>query len=1218
MKTPYSPLAALAALMAVALPSWGTTLVLPTDEQLIGKSPLIVTARVLASRAVDVDGGIWTETHLAVTETLRGAAPDVLTVREPGGTLGNRTTVIFGSAEYAPGETVLAFLTETPRGDHQTVDLLIGKFTEHHDHQGARVWVRDLDAAGVHVLDQSLEVATIDRRVQRDAARFEVFIRDAVEGRPGLPDYFVAVTREDEVVRPHFRLIDPPTIYRWFDFEEGRSVSWKSLGAQTGYSDGGTKELKDGIGSWSGYAKALIRYSYAGAGTGEPGGLTTSNGVNEVLFGDPKQEIPGSWNGNGVVGTGGFNLVNGPRNWTSTFGADAAHPQGSFQAFGITEGNLVIQNGVAPNRGITSSGLAEILAHELGHTLGFGHSADASALMYATLESNGPELRSDDELAARWLYPGSSTPPPPPTPPIAPTDLRVTTLTPELVQIRWKDNSVDETAQTIWFEPSGESLRRFGDIPANVTSANLTGLTEGRSYRFYVTAKNAAGESQLSNQIEVVIPLAQLLAAFTIAPPDGMAGITTFSFYDSSKGGVTSREWTFGDGSGSTATNPSHLYQQPGEFEVKLTVRNVAGHESTAIRTLTVGAAPLFESDFSWSPSAPLPGQTVEFTDQSAGSPTSWEWSFGDGTGSSDRHPKKAFPIGEWNVRLAISNGLQHSVIERKVVVTSGSGGGAALSAEFEMSNGRPRIGEAVEFTDRTSGEPDGWDWDFGDGGTSSSRSPSHHYSAAGTYTIVLTASRGEEQSLRIRSLIVREASHPFRSVVPASAQTAGEGGTDWRTELTIHNAGPLAADVSLSYLPDPGLERRTHVLTIPAGATQTWSRALPELFDLSVGRGAIAIDAVTDDETPSLKISSRTYTASSAGTFGQFVPSVPEAGAGPLLWLTGLDSNRSFRTNIGWTNPGPAAVRGTFRLSDSAGADLGSREMELPPFSFGQSSISALFPFLESQEKSGLTLSLASEGGRILGYASVIDRLSHDPIFLPATAVPAGGLLIVPAVGRTAGAAGTDWRSEVHAFNPTTNAMTLRMRFLGAGKDNRLAPAKMLDLAPRRGARIDDVMEWLGIETGTGALEISWSAGNGGPVVSSRTYTKQPGGGTFGQSIDPVPTTRLRLESVVTGLRSDSEYRTNIGLVNGSEQELDVVVTAVDEEGEHLAESFVSLAPLSQIQLALAKLFPSLADPETLGTFTLIARAVDRVALIAYGSVVDRKSGDPIYIAGE
>lgn len=1216
--------AVLASIFCALAPALATTIVLPSDDRLIEKSPLIVVATVGSSAPVEIEGSIRTETVLHIEQTLKGSAPASVMVYEPGGKVGERLSIVFGTPEYTPGERVLAFLTPAPEGGYRTVDLLTGKFSERPGGESGPVWHRELSVPNVQILDTLHAPSAASRARFRDAREFENYIRGRVAGEQPLPAYVGSdeARFSEGTVEADFTLISEPTVYRWFAFDQGTTVAWRSHGTQPDYNGGGVSELNSGMNAWAGYSGARILYTYAGTASGQPGGLTSSNGINEILFNDPKNEIAGKWDGqSGVVGTGGFNVISGPRSWTSPFAADAAHPQGAMNAYEILEGNLVIQDGVSPKAGIPSHQLAEILAHELGHTLGFGHSTDSSALMYASLVGLGPSLRSDDQLAARWLYPGNSGGGgvPAPTVPASPTELKVYSLSPDTVQIRWKDNATNETLQSVWFKPSGESYKKLGDAPPNAVQANLVGLSQGRTYRVYVTARNDAGESLPSNEIEFTVPLPQLEAAFSVAPPSGTAGLTTFSFSDQSKGPVSSRTWTFGDGSSSALAHPSHLYSQPGTFQVTLIVKDSGGKSSTASKSVSVAPAPLFVADFTWSPSPGVAGQALQFSDLSVGSPTSWTWTFGDGSSSEQRHPMKTFAApGTYAVALTVSNGLQTSRLDRSVSIVSGSGGAQEVAAEFDISTSSPFAGQSVTFTDRSSGAPDAWSWDFGDGSKSTSQSPAHTWSSPGTFVVTLLASRGGISSTRTRSIIVREAADTVRMLLPVSAETAGAGGTSWRTELTLYNAGFAAANLTLTYLPDSGVAGATAQHTIAARSSLTWARALSELFGVVNGRGGILIDAVSDAETPRLNASSRTFTDGEVGTFGQFVPAVEFDTTPPAtLWLTGLEASANFRTNIGWANAEEAPLRVTLKLWDSSGANLGSRDVDIPSRSFNQQALSALFPFLSSQSRAGLTLSIATGGKPLAVYGSVVDQRSQDPTFLIASAAPDGGRMIIPAVGRTAGAGGTYWRSDLSLFNPTANSIALHVRYLAAGSDNRTSAAQSLAVSPSRGIVVTDVNEWLGVGNGTGALEITWPSGVGGPIVTSRTYTTDEQGGTFGQSIGPVSQNEFRGEAVIPGLRSDASFRANIGFVNGGVSHLGLTVQAIAADGRPLAETFVTLPPLSQIQVPFAGLFQALENPENAGTVTVVAHSTGDPDLFLYGSVVDRASGDPIFIAG-
>ncbi|MGH9457519.1 MAG: PKD domain-containing protein [Thermoanaerobaculia bacterium] len=1198
-------------LTLLAAPALAATIVVPSDARLVEKSEIVVVGRVTSVEQVEIDGAIRTEARITVERTLKGAPAPTVTVREIGGRLGDRITVLFGTPEYIEGERVLAFLAHAEDGSFRTVDLLVGKFSEERRGE-AVVWTRDLEESGARLLGE----AAADVAAARDAAAFEEWIRDRAAGLDPPATYFL--DRGDRTsVTSDFSLIAEPEIYRWFAFEDGGTVAWRSAGTQSGYAGGGVGELQTGMSVWTSYASAHIQYAYTGPTT-TTGGLDAPNGMNEVVFSDPNGEIAGSWNGtDGVLATGGFNAVSGPRAWTAPFAGGPGHQAGPRQAYAILEGSIVVQDGVSSSSGISSGMLAEVMAHEFGHTLGFGHSSDPTALMYASLQNIGAFLRNDDQTAARWLYPSSgAAPPEPPVVPAAPSNLAVVELGPDSAQINWKDNATDETAQILYVRPAGGAFAKFTEVGANVTTANLS-LEGGRTYSIRVTARNAAGESAPSNTIDVQVPLPPLEAAFSLAPPTGTAGITTFSFYDQSTGRIASRQWSFGDGGGSTLTNPTHLYQQPGSFQVRLTIRGIDGKEAVAERAVLVAAPPLFVADFAWEPGQVLAGTPVRFEDQSAGSPISWSWTFGDGTSSTEQNPTKTFDApGIYRVGLSIGNGVQTSLATRDVTVLAGAGGEPPVTAEFDATTFQPRAGQTVHFTDRSTGSPSAWSWDFGDGAKSTLQSPSHSWTSPGTYLVTLVAARGGISSTRTRVVHVREASAAYHGIVPAAAQTPGAAGSEWRTDLALHNAGSEAADVTVRYIPDPGVAAATRTIRIPAKSTLSWTYALQSIFGLASGRGALAIDATASSETPELHVSSRTYTASGDATYGQFVPAVDPPTNATTLWLTGIESTAAFRTNIGWTNPSERTVRARLRMWDASGADLGSRDLDLAPSSFGQLPLATIYDFLATQPRSGLTLRITTDGEGIVAYASLVDQRTNDPTFLLARELPSGDRLVVPAVAKTPGAGGTFWRTDLALFNPASTLMQVRVRLLESGLDNRFAPWKEIAISPSRGVTIADLYGWLGRGSGTGALEIAWSGAANGPVVTSRTYTTRASdGGTFGQAVPAIALDDPETSLVIAGLRSDARFRANVGFVSHADVPTGVSIQAIAPDGTPLAESFVPLAPRTHLQMPLASLFPSLPNADTIGEVTLVARPSGDPSILLYGSVVDRASGDPVFI---
>jgi len=143
--------------------------------------------------------------------------------------------------------------------------------------------------------------------------------------------------------------------------------------------------------------------------------------------------------------------------------------------------------------------------------------------------------------------------------------------------------------------------------------------------------------------------------AFTGTPTSGTAPLTVQ--FTSTCSDTTSYLWAFGDGSTSTAQNPSHTYTTPGTYTVTLTGTNLYGSTvSTRADYVTATQVPPVAA-FSASPltgHAPLP---VKFTDASTNSPTSWSWDFGDGETSTQRHPTHIYrTAGIYTVNLTVTN----------------------------------------------------------------------------------------------------------------------------------------------------------------------------------------------------------------------------------------------------------------------------------------------------------------------------------------------------------------------------------------------------------------------------------------------------------------------------------------------------------------------------------------------------------------------------------
>jgi len=125
--------------------------------------------------------------------------------------------------------------------------------------------------------------------------------------------------------------------------------------------------------------------------------------------------------------------------------------------------------------------------------------------------------------------------------------------------------------------------------------------------------------------------------------------------------------------------------------------------------------------------------------------------------------------------------------------------GHTRLMVSFTYSPASPVPGQLVRFKDTSTGSANSWHWDFGDGATSSVQSPSHGYSAAGSYAVSLTISAGSDSSGTSSTITVKKtdtimaASASYADVSSAiAAASSGDtvlvpgGSATWSNQLII------------------------------------------------------------------------------------------------------------------------------------------------------------------------------------------------------------------------------------------------------------------------------------------------------------------------------------------------------------------------------------------------------------------------------------------------
>lgn len=510
MKPLLRPLVLLLLVLALAAsPAAATTFMMMSDQDLADQAPAVVAARVVGVEyAPTLDRMPATDYLVEVSRVLKGDLPgSTVLVRVPGGINPEGVGLkIWGAPRFAEGEEAILFLSPAKDGTYRIVHLMLGAF--HKRTVGGRdVAVRDLSEA--HAVGPKADRDGAD--VIRDFDRFAGWVSDRAAGAESEMDYVVETSAGMEkalsAATEKFSFLKPQSgnAIRWFRFDRGQRVDWRVHNAgQPGLGREVTiAAFRDAIEAWNSDAGSSVQYNYVGTTTAE-GGLVRSDGVNAILFDDPYRDDPDdAVEGVFVCGRGGVIAIGGPWFFSSTQGYRGQ------QYHETAEADIVTNDGTECLFRNNPTGAREVFAHELGHTLGLGHSADAEALMFATAHNDrrGARLNGDDRAGVRELYGNGSNPPPGgPSNLVAPARLAAKAASSTSVNLTWRDKSRGEEGFSIEMKRPGGKWSEILTVPADSRSAVVEDLNPGTTYVFRMRAVGGGGASKYSNTTRVVLP----------------------------------------------------------------------------------------------------------------------------------------------------------------------------------------------------------------------------------------------------------------------------------------------------------------------------------------------------------------------------------------------------------------------------------------------------------------------------------------------------------------------------------------------------------------------------------------------------------------------------------------------------------------------------------------------------------------------------------------
>lgn len=295
--------------------------------------------------------------------------------------------------------------------------------------------------------------------------------------------------------------------------------------------------------------------------------------------------------------------------------------------------------------------------------------------------------------------------------------------------------SISATGSGLEFQWQLDDGSGFSDLPDNATysgtqTPTLTLSTidlsmAGYIYRCVVT--DACGNELTSDAAQLTV-LSTPVAQFDYSVNANEVDFNNLSL------NANSYEWDFGDNSGSSQSDPNHIYLQNGIYTIQLIALNDCGADTT-FQEIEIEFLQAPTAGFTLNNGTGCAPLQVQFSDQSAGDVESWQWAFegGNPATSVEQNPVVIYENpGLFDVSLIVSNA-----------------GGSDTTTYEELIEIHPPVtagftfivnGNTVTFTN-TSQNAVNFQWDFGDGSPfASEANPVHEYVFPGVYMVTLVA----------------------------------------------------------------------------------------------------------------------------------------------------------------------------------------------------------------------------------------------------------------------------------------------------------------------------------------------------------------------------------------------------------------------------------------------------------------------------------------------